>query len=71
MAFLPSGGLISWGLCYKVRNKFLLIEIDYFKKWVEVEVLAMITKAKIQNFVWKNTVCRFRIPKMIILENGR
>ena len=40
-------------------------------KWVEVEALTMITEAKIQNFVWKNIVCRFGIPRTIILDNGR
>lgn len=51
--------------------KFLLITIDYFTKWVEAEALATITEAKIQNLIWKNIVCRFRIPRMIILDNGR
>lgn len=51
--------------------KFLLITIDYFTKWVEAKALATITEAKIQNFIWKNIVCRFRIPRMIILDNGR
>ena len=40
-------------------------------KWVEAEVLATITEAKVQSFVWKNIICRFRIPWMIILDNGR
>ena len=40
-------------------------------KWVEVEALTTITEAKIQNFVWKNIVCRFGIPRTIILDNGR
>ena len=39
-------------------------------KWVKVETLATITEAKVQNFVWKNIVCRFEIPRMIILDNG-
>ena len=30
-------------------------------KWVEVEALAIITEAKIQNFIWKNIVYRFGI----------
>ena len=51
--------------------KFLLVAIDYFMKWVEVEALTTITEAKIQNFVWKNIVCRFGIPRTIILDNGR
>ena len=33
-------------LC-KGQVKFLLVSIDYFTKWVEVEALATITEAKI------------------------
>ena len=60
MASLPQG---------KRQIKFLLIAIDYFMKWVEAEVVAMIIEAKVQNFVWKNIVCRFEIPRTIILDN--
>jgi len=55
----------------KGQVKFLLIAIDYFTKWVEAEALATITEARIQNFVWINIICRFRIPQTIILDNGR
>ena len=55
----------------KRQMKFLLVAIDYFTKWVEAEALATITEAKVQNFVWKNIVCRFGIPRTIISDNGR
>ena len=55
----------------KGQVKFLLVAIDYFTKWVETEALATITKARIQSFVWKNIICRFRIPLTIISDNGR
>ena len=55
----------------KGQVKFLLVAIDYFTKWVEAEALATITKARIQNFVWKNIICRFGIPLTIISDNGR
>ena len=55
----------------KKQIKFLIITIDYLTKWVEVELIAMITKAKIRSFVWKNIVCRFGIPNTIISNNGR
>ena len=51
--------------------KFLLVPIDYFTKWVEAEALATITETKVQNFVWKNIVCRFGFPRTIISDNGR
>ena len=62
MGALPQG---------KKQAKFLLVAINYFTKWVEVEALAMIIEAKVRSFVWKNIVCRFEIPQMIILDNGR
>ena len=49
----------------------MLIAIDYFTKWVEAKALSTITKAKIQSFMWRNIVCMFSIPRMIILDNGR
>ena len=55
----------------KRQMKFLLVVIDYFTKWVEAEALATITETKVQNFVWKNIVCRFGIPRTIISNNGR
>ena len=55
----------------KGQVKFLLIAINYFTKWAEAEALATITEARIQNFVWKNIICRFGIPLTIISDNGR
>ena len=49
----------------------MLVAIDYFTKWVEAEALTMITEARIQSFVWKNIICRFRIPMTIISDNER
>ena len=55
----------------KGQVKFLLVAIDYFTKWVEVEALAMITEVRIRSFVWRNIICRFGIPLTIISDNGR
>ena len=69
---------VQWGIDIvdplplgKGQVKFLLVAIDYFTKWVEAEALATITEAKIQSFVWKNIICRFRIPMTRISDNGR
>lgn len=51
--------------------KFLVVGIDYFTKWVEGEPLAIITERKIRNFVWKKIVCRFRIPRVLVSDNGK
>ena len=51
--------------------KFLVVGIDYFTKWVEVETLATITEKNVQSFVWRCIVCRFGIPRVLVLNNGK
>ena len=55
----------------KKQLRFLIVEIDYFTKWVEVEPMTTITKAKVTSFVWKNIICRFGVPRVIISDNGK
>jgi len=69
---------VQWGMdiigpCApsKGQCKFLLVGIDYFTKWIEAEPLTVITARNVQNFVWKNIVCRFGLPQIIITDNGR
>nr|CAN82844.1 hypothetical protein VITISV_005761 [Vitis vinifera] len=52
------------------EEKFLLVAIDYFSKWVEAEAYASIKDKDVTKFVWKNIVCRFGIPQTIIADNG-
>jgi len=40
----------------KGQCKFLLVDIDYFNKWIEAEPLTAITARNVQSFVWKNIV---------------
>ena len=51
------------------QNKFLLMTIDYFNKWVEVEAYASIKDKDVTKFVWKNIVCRFGVPQAIVTDN--
>jgi len=50
--------------------KFLIVAIEYFTKWIEVEAVTTITAARVKNFVWKQIVCRFGTPKRLISDNG-
>ena len=51
--------------------KFFIVGIDYFTKWVEAEVLATITVKNVRSFVWRNIVCRYRIPRVLVSDNGK
>ena len=55
----------------KKQLRFLIVAIDYFTKWVEVEPMTMITEAKVTCFVWKNIIYRFGVPRVIISDNGK
>ena len=51
--------------------KFLVVGIDYFTKWVEAEALANITEKNIRSFVWRNIICRFGIPRILVFDNRK
>ena len=55
----------------KKQLRFLIVAIDYFTKWMEAEPVTMITEAKVTSFVWKNIICRFGVPYVIISNNGK
>ena len=54
----------------KKQLKFLIVAIDYFTKWVEAEPVMTITKAKVTSSMWKNIMCKFGVPRVIMLDNG-
>ena len=53
------------------QQKFLVVGIDYFTKWVEVEALVIITEKNIRSFVWRNIICRYGILRVIVSDNGK
>lgn len=48
----------------------MIVAIKYFSKWSEAEAIRSITAQQMINFVWGNIICRFRIPHVLILDNG-
>ena len=55
----------------KGQCKFIIVTMDYFTKWAEVEPLATITEHKICNFVWRAIICRFGISRALVSNNGK
>ena len=52
------------------QRVFMLALTDYFTKWVEAEAFAKVRDLEVKNFVWKNIICRFGVPKEIVTDNG-
>ena len=42
-----------------------------FAQWVEAEPLATIMKKSIRSFVWRNIICRYRIPRVLVSDNRK
>ena len=70
--------LAQWGLDIMgsfptiIRQlKFLVVGIDYFTKWVKVKALATIMEKNVRNFVWRNIIRRYNIPRVLVSDNGK
>ena len=50
--------------------KYLIVIVDYFTKWIEVEPLSSITAQQAWKFFWWNTFTRFGISNCLITDNG-
>ena len=55
----------------KGQRKFIIIAIDYFSKYVEVEPLSTITDKQVCQFLWRIIITRYAILRVIITDNGR
>ena len=52
------------------NKRYLLVDTDYFTKWIKVEPLVNIRDLDVKKFVWKNIVTRFGVPYSLISNNG-
>ena len=52
------------------QKKLLLVTTDYFSKWIEADAFASIKDRDVTQFIWKNIVCWFGIPRSIVSDNG-
>jgi len=50
--------------------KFLIVTVDYFTKWIEVEPMATIMADRIKKFYLKKIICRFGLPAALVTDNG-
>nr|GEY07471.1 hypothetical protein [Tanacetum cinerariifolium] len=53
------------------KVKFLIVDVDYFTKWIEAKAVATITGSQVKKFVWDNIACHFGLPGEIVLDNGK
>ncbi|KAM6560266.1 uncharacterized protein LOC115723739 [Cannabis sativa] len=51
--------------------QYAVVAVDCFTKWTEAKPLATIKSKKVQDFMGKNIICRFKIPYKIVSDNGK
>ncbi|RDY02026.1 Pol polyprotein, partial [Mucuna pruriens] len=51
-------------------HRFILVAIDYFRKWVEATSYANVTKSVVVNFIKRDIICRYGLMAHIITDNG-
>ena len=51
------------------QRVYMIAVTDYFTKWVEVEVYHQVYDREVKNFIWKNVIYHFTVPKKIMTDN--
>ena len=51
-------------------QKYILVAIDYFTKWVEGASYSILKAKHVARFIENNIICRFGVPQEIISNNG-
>ena len=60
------------GRCHHRKgNKFAVVAIEYFTRWIEAKPLAKITSEPVKKFFWQNVICRFGVPGTLTVDNGK
>lgn len=49
--------------------KFFIVGVDYFTKWIKVEVVAKITTERVHYLSWYKIMCRFILSSVIVSNN--
>ncbi|MCI03789.1 gypsy retrotransposon integrase-like protein, partial [Trifolium medium] len=53
-----------------LQNRYLIIGINYFTKWIEAEPLSEITSFRVLRFFKRDILALFGIPQAVVTDNG-
>ncbi|RVW24892.1 hypothetical protein CK203_079477 [Vitis vinifera] len=51
-------------------HEFILVTIDYFTKWVEAALYAILTSSRVASFIKSDIICRYGVPHELISNRG-
>jgi hypothetical protein len=50
---------------------FVVVEVEYFTKWLEAKLLTNVSSVPIRKFLWQNIICRYGVPRHITVDNTK
>jgi hypothetical protein len=72
LAIAKMGHGASWTTTTFVGgNKFAVIAIKYFIRWIEAKPLATITSETVKKFFWQNIISRFGVSRTLTVDNRK
>ena len=51
-------------------HKYIVVAIDYFSRWIEVESFTILKAKQMAKFIEKSLICRYGVPHHIVTDNG-
>lgn len=51
-------------------RRYVLVAVDYFTKWMEVEAVKNIKTYDVKEFIWRNVITRYGVPQSIVFDNS-
>jgi hypothetical protein len=54
----------------KAGNKYILVAIDHYSKWCEAKAVADHGAKTTARFLEDDLICRYRVPKFVLTDNG-
>jgi hypothetical protein len=54
----------------KSRNKYIMVAIDHYSKWCEAKDVANHCVKTTTRFLEDDVICRYRVPKFVLTDNG-
>ncbi|KAI5317186.1 hypothetical protein L3X38_036893 [Prunus dulcis] len=52
------------------KKDMIIVATDYLTKWIKVKVLSSTKEVGMEQFIWKNIICRFGCQQSLVTENG-
>ena len=49
---------------------YILVAVDYFTKWVEVEAFKGIKTKDVMSFIWKDIITQYKVLISMVFDNG-